>query len=103
MPTSLSRNLASGAICFITSRGASSESLAMNVEMDFGPFASLLLNSLPLSSLHWSSVDKPAKYKRSGTTLRFPRPAEDNRIARTKCKETRPLAQIDARSRSSFV
>jgi hypothetical protein len=49
--TSLSRNLASIVICFITRRGTSSESLEMNDETDLGPRRSLLLNSFPLSSL----------------------------------------------------
>lgn len=49
--TSLSKNFARELICFITSRGANSDSFEMKVDTDFGPLASLLLNSLPLSSL----------------------------------------------------
>ena len=50
-PTSLSSCLARRVICLRTSRGASSESLIMNVDTDFGPLVSLLLNSLLLRSL----------------------------------------------------
>ena len=50
--TSLSSCLTSNVICFITRRGASSESFIINVETDLGPLVSLLLNSLLLRSLH---------------------------------------------------
>ena len=50
--TSLSSCLMSNVICFITRRGASSESFMINVETDLGPLVSLLLNSLLLRSLH---------------------------------------------------
>ena len=51
-PTSLSSCLMSNVICFMTRRGASSESFMINVETDLGPLVSLLLNSLLLRSLH---------------------------------------------------
>ena len=51
MPTSLSNCLTSKVISLITRRGASSESLMIKVDTDFGPLVSLLLNSLLLISL----------------------------------------------------
>lgn len=51
MLTSLSSCFANKVICLITSRGASSESLMINVETDFGPLVSFELNSLFPSSL----------------------------------------------------
>lgn len=52
MPTSLSNCFTSKVISLITRRGASSESLMINVDTDFGPLVSLLLNSLLLISLY---------------------------------------------------
>jgi hypothetical protein len=49
--TSLSMNLATEVICLMTIRGANSDNLATNVDTDFGPLVSLLLNSLLLNSL----------------------------------------------------
>lgn len=49
--TSLSSCFANRVICFIINLGASSESLTMNAETDFGPLVSLELNSLFPSSL----------------------------------------------------
>ena len=54
--TSLSSCLTRSVICLITSRGASSESLMIKADTDFGPRVSLLLNSLLLSSLDSVSI-----------------------------------------------
>jgi len=49
--TSLSSNLMRRIICFMTNLGQSCDSLAINIDTDFGPLRSLLLYSLLLSSL----------------------------------------------------
>jgi hypothetical protein len=54
--TSLSSCFANMVICFITNLGASSDSLTMNEETDFGPLVSFVLNSLLLSSRKLSSA-----------------------------------------------
>ncbi len=75
----------------------------INVETDFGPLVSLLLNSLLLRSLEylvnllsWSWIQAP-------TTLGLRRLIADSRIARRECVKIRPLALRDARSTTNFV
>src|ERR1700743_3157235 len=90
--------LASTVICFMTNRGASSDSFATNVDTDFGPFRSLLLNSMLLNSLYRVRRIQDT----GGPTLELPPPTADSRIVPRGFAETPPLALIGARSMTGF-
>lgn len=83
------------------SLGASSESLMINAETDFGPRVSLELNSLfPNSLSHVSDRTLLYDFWGGGTSGSHPR-AGGSHIARRECGEIQPWALTDARSMSS--
>ena len=83
----------------ITVDGDNSENLAIKVDTDFGPFASLLLNSLLLSSLLKISSLHSNHEKRWSLTLELLRLVVGNRKSQTRCVTILPLVPINVQSK----
>ena len=102
-PTSLSNNLMRRIICFITNLGHSCDSLAINIDTDFGPLRSLLLYSLLLSSLKVQISPNLERSQCTVPTLISHPPAGGSRIVLTKSAGTRPWVPRGAQSRKDSV
>lgn len=74
----------------MTRRGASSDSLMMNVDTDFGPFVSLGLNSLFANSLFSVSPCFYLHYAQDKPTLGFHPLTVDNHTAPQGCVRILP-------------